>query len=184
MAIEMAPLLPDMMREQKYNENEKSILNKFHNAAVLRVNKMFTNEVCWKALLNTLQGYESERIYDPNYSSIERLYDDVLDDINIPKKSLKKGDDALINALYVCLLDLFKLKLTDADLKYTTREQFLKAYEGKFDFESEHEKTLLWQTANWMSVLFKMVTARKNTGLTIQVIPRLLEGWEGIITDH
>lgn len=103
----------------------------------------------------------------------------MLDDINLPRKELKKGEDALINALYVCILDILKLKLTAADLKYPTIDDFLKVYGEEFKYESENEKYLLWETANWMQVLFKITTARKNTGLTIQVVPKVVEGWKG-----
>jgi hypothetical protein len=29
-----------------------------------------------------------------------------------------------------------------------------------------------------MNILFKMITARKNKGLAMQVVPKLIEGWE------
>jgi len=112
-------------------------------------------------------------------STIQSLYQDVLDDINLPRKDLKKGEDALINALYVCILGILKLKLSTADLKYPTIDDFLKVYGEEFKYESENEKFLLWETANWMQVLFKITTARKNTGLTIQVVPKVVEGWKG-----
>ena len=112
-------------------------------------------------------------------STIQSLYQDVLEDINLPKKDLKKGEDALINALYVCILGILKLKLSTTDLKYPTIDDFLQVYGEEFKYESENEKFLLWETANWMQVLFKITTARKNTGLTIQVVPKVVEGWKG-----
>lgn len=95
------------------------------------------------------------------------------------KKILKKGEDALINAFYICILDMLKSKLTAEDFKYPTIEDFLQVYGEQFATESNREKTLLWKSANWMFILFKIIRASKNSGLTMEVIPKLLEGWNG-----
>ena len=92
---------------------------------------------------------------------------------------MKKGEDALINSFYICILDMLKSKLTMEDFKYPQIEDFMRVYGEQFAIESNREKMLLWQTANWMFILFKIVPANKSTGLTMEVIPKLLEGWHG-----
>lgn len=81
-------------------------------------------------------------------------------------------------ALWVCLLVVLKRYVSDEDLKYKTIDEFYTIYNYQFSNEDHSELDLLWQTANWMYVLFKMITARKNKGLAIQVIPKLIEGWD------
>lgn len=84
----------------------------------------------------------------------------------------------LMYALWFSLLCILKKYLDVQQLKYPTIEQFLAAYPGWFVNECETEKQYLWQTANWMTVLFQMITARKNKGLVMQVIPKVVEGWD------
>ena len=133
------------------------------------------------ATIRSLQNEDLDLITTPEdgISTLQSLFQDVLDDLRVPKKSLKKGDDAVINALYICILDMLKDKLVAEDFKYPTRDAFMQVYGEKFAAESDREKTILWQSANWMYILFKMITAKKNTGLTIEVIPKLVEGWSG-----
>jgi hypothetical protein len=97
----------------------------------------------------------------------------------VDKKNLKKGEDALINAFYICILDMLKSKLTPEDFKYPTIDDFMREYGEHFATESNKEKNLLWKSANWMFILFKIIPANKNSGLTMEVIPKLLEGWNG-----
>ena len=92
---------------------------------------------------------------------------------------MKKGEDALINSFYICILDMLKSKLTTEDFKYSQIEDFMSVYGEQFAKESNREKNLLWQTANWMFILFKIVPANKSTGLAMEVVPKLLEGWHG-----
>ena len=95
------------------------------------------------------------------------------------RKSLKKGEGALINTFFICILDMLKSRLTDHDLKYPTIADFLHVYGEKFGREPHKEKELLWQTANWAHVLFKMIKARTNAGLALEVLPKFVEGWHG-----
>eukprot|EP01035_Chromulina_nebulosa_P015909 gene15909-21082_t len=179
-----APQLSQILSDEKFSVNDKLTIQKFHDTASSRIQKIFDNENYKKLLIDTIRGLPEDGSFfvtcglERGISTIQSLYQDVLDDINLPRKELKKGEDALINALYVCILDILKLKLTTADLKYPTIDDFLKVYGEEFKYESENEKFLLWETANWMQVLFKITTARKNTGLTIQVVPKVVEGWK------
>ena len=114
-----------------------------------------------------------------NVSSLYSLFTDVLADLKLSKKSLKKGENAVINVLYICILDLLKTKLEPEDFKYHTRFEFMLTYGEVFHEETDKEKYLLWQSANWMNILFKLCRAKTNLGLTIEVISKFLEGWDG-----
>lgn len=98
------------------------------------------------------------------------------------KSSLHKddsGEDSLINAFYICILDMLRSTIITADdFKYLTIEDFLRVYK-MFRDQSNKDKTLLWQTANWSFIFFNMIPAKKNIGLAKNVIPKFLEGWNG-----
>ena len=130
--------------------------------------------------IKSLPGKEASERRDDRISTLDSLYQDILDDLGgAPEVSLKKGDDvfyALITALYLCILVILKDKLVPGDFKYPTEVEFMQAYDNKFAKESDKEKNLLWQSANWMSILFKIVKASANQGLALAVIPKLLEG--------
>ena len=175
-------MLGDMLNCEKFHADGKQTLRIFHDRAAFRLRQIFESEPHRIAFMKNLRGDIEEPIPhlgDDGISSLQSIFQDVLDDIHVNKKSLKKGEDALINALYVCILDILRPMLSANDFKYRTREEFLVAYGDRFANETDREKTLLWQTANWMSILFKMITAKKNTGLTIEVIPKIVEGWHG-----
>jgi hypothetical protein len=101
----------------------------------------------------------------------------VADSIGLDLSVLHK-EGTLMYALWVALLYVLKNHLTMEDFKYQTCEEFLEAYDGRFSSESDKEKNYLFQTANWMHLLFKMITARKNKGLALQVIPKVVEGFD------
>ena len=62
--------------------------------------------------------------------------------------------------------------------KYQTVDAFLEAYEGRFFDDLEPaEQEILKDEANWYNVVSALMPPRKNKGLTIQVVPRLVEGW-------
>ena len=56
-------------------------------------------------------------------------------------------------------------------------EQFLLQYRTQFTGRSKEELATLFQIANWMNIYFQYVPAKKNKGLCMQVIPKLIEGW-------
>lgn len=84
--------------------------------------------------------------------------------------------------MYICILDMLKAKLGDDDFKYPKISDFMavKVYADNFVGASNKEKERLRQTANWMHIFFKMISANRNKGLSIQVVSKLLEGWNGI----
>lgn len=87
-------------------------------------------------------------------------------------------EGTLLYALWVVILNSLQKYVTPADMKYPSIESFLDAYPGWFNNDSDYEKRYLWLAANWMNILFRMITARKNKGLVLQVVPKLIEGWD------
>ena len=156
--------------------------------AAARLAQIFASDPHRTALMNAIHSPQRSEFSEllntytkpkDGISTLQSLFQDILDDLGVSKKSLKKGEDAVLNALYICILDMLKDKLEAEDFKYPTRVDFMLAYGKKFVNESDKEKELLWQSANWMCILFKMVKANANLGLTIEVISKLLEGWNG-----
>jgi hypothetical protein len=101
---------------------------------------------------------------------------DIADDIGLDLSSLHK-EGLLMYALWVTLLTVLKKHTPVTELKYTTLQAFHEAYNNLFAYEDDEEQHRLWSTANWMSVLFTLIMARKNKGLAMQVVPKLVEGW-------
>ena len=93
------------------------------------------------------------------------------------------GNDCLINAFYICILDMLRTSVvTTDDYKYRTIEDFLQAPDYSIFAQlplPSKEKQLLWLTANWMCIFYRMVSSKGNMGLAKNVVSKLLEGWEG-----
>eukprot|EP01035_Chromulina_nebulosa_P023571 gene23571-30563_t len=175
-------LLSDMLKCKKLTGDDKELLRKFYLRAAFRLDQVCASEPHRNALMATIRSPQDEDFKfstksEDGISTLQSLFQDVLDDLRVLKKSLKKGEDAVINALYICILAMLTDKLVAEDFKYPTRDAFMQVYGEKFAAESDLEKYLLWQTANWMCILFKIVKANANLGLAMAVIPKLLEGW-------
>lgn len=86
--------------------------------------------------------------------------------------------DTTLTAGHVAILTLLHLlkNLFSADnMKYQTLDLFLKAY-PLFRDRDNAEQLKLFHTANWMNILFKIIPAKKNKGMVLIVIPKLVEG--------
>jgi hypothetical protein len=101
------------------------------------------------------------------------------------------------HSFLLVILMLLKSVTPSENLKYATLEHFLECYE-EFQSRSEQEKRYLFETANWMNILFQFIPAKvspsraqpppltppclsqKNKGLVLDVIPKLIEGFEAI----
>ena len=83
----------------------------------------------------------------------------------------------MMHALWVIFFSHLRRLYPPTELKYQSVASFLESYSGKFDDHSVDDQKLLCETANWMSEMFKYLSARKNKGLAIQMIPKLVEGW-------
>lgn len=80
--------------------------------------------------------------------------------------------------MWVAFLRIMREYLPAEVLKYKNVDQFLASYtDRQFSKKySEHEQINLMNTANWMTILFQMEKAKKNKGLAMDVIPKLVEG--------
>lgn len=79
--------------------------------------------------------------------------------------------------MWVAFLEVTREYIPADAFKYKTLGQFLAAYPDREFFSyPEQEQICLMDTANWMSILFKMEKSKKNKGLAMDVIPRLIEG--------
>jgi hypothetical protein len=83
----------------------------------------------------------------------------------------------MMHALWIIFFSHLKRLVPSNELKYQNVQSFLESYGGKFDCHTPDDQKLLCETANWMNEMFKYLSARKNKGLAIQMIPKLVEGW-------
>mmetsp|Transcript_16604 Transcript_16604/g.15954 ORF Transcript_16604/g.15954 Transcript_16604/m.15954 type:complete len:451 (+) Transcript_16604:103-1455(+) len=83
----------------------------------------------------------------------------------------------MMHALWVIFFSHLKNQIPRTALKYPTVTSFLVTYQGKFSECSSENQSILCDTANLMVEMFKYLPARKNKGLAIQMIPKLVEGW-------
>ena len=139
-----------MMTDPIFNSNEITLIHEFEQGVKDRVNK-HGMETGW---------------------NIYSIADEYEIDINSYHK-----EGIFIQAMWLILLDTMKSTFNPEAFKYTELQSFLLAYDGMFDDLPEDEQLNLMNTANWMSILFKIIPAKKNKGLVMQIIPKLVEGW-------
>lgn len=96
--------------------------------------------------------------------------------VGIDLSSLPK-EGQVLSALWVIVLRCIRKYVSDEELKYPEFENFTEVYAQHFPRDEEHELRNLWQIANWMSILFQLMPAKKNKGLAMLVAPRFIEGW-------
>eukprot|EP01033_Poteriospumella_lacustris_P004944 gene4944-3536_t len=96
--------------------------------------------------------------------------------VGVDLSSLAK-EGQMLSALWVIVLRGIRKYTPDENLKYPTFESFKTAYGDEFSRDDEAEWKKLWQVANWMHILFELIPAKKNKGLSMLVAPRFVEGW-------
>jgi hypothetical protein len=102
----------------------------------------------------------------------------LLDTFRVYDLTTLNKEGSCLQALWVIFLRIMRKNLIDDSLfKYKCMPDFLQEYNGEFDKVDSAEQVKLFHTANWMQILFKMVPAKKNKGLAIHVIPKLVEGF-------
>lgn len=114
---------------------------------------------------------------DPNDD--EYTVDRISSDINLSLYELPK-EGIFIQAAWVLYLSVMRNYLNNAALKtykYSSLSDFHKAYNDIYTDVDIQEQEYLWHTANWMAILFSLIPARKNKGLAMQIVPKLVEGW-------
>ena len=102
--------------------------------------------------------------------------DAVLNAAEIAKHNWTK-ESAMSVALWVLFFAITGEHYPAAQLKYKNVKAFLEAYEGYFNDTDPAEQEMLKNEANWFKVVSTLLPPDKNKGLTIQVVPRLVEGW-------
>lgn len=136
---------------------------------------------------------ESEMLDDNEYQLIEEFHsncvehvqnhgvdptahdytvDKISNDMNLSLYELPK-EGVFIQAIWVIYLTVMRNHLsitTDKLFKYQSLSDFHHAYNDIYLDVDVNEQEYLWHTANWMSILFSLIPARKNKGLAMQVI--------------
>jgi len=143
----------DIINDKCFSTYELNLIQQFHDICIEQIN--------------------SSNVQDHEIWNIQTI----ADICHIDLSSFHK-EGPVIQAFWIIFLAITKRNLKESDYKYADINEFLFAYNGLFDNQNELEQELLWKTANWMSFLFKIIPARKNKGLVIQVIPKLVEGWD------
>ena len=87
-------------------------------------------------------------------------------------------ESAMSVALWVLFFAITGEHYPAAQLKYQNMQAFLDAYEGHFNDTDPAEQETLKNEANWFNVVSTLLPPRMSKGLTIQVVPRLVEGWQ------
>lgn len=86
-------------------------------------------------------------------------------------------ESVFMQALWYVYLVVVKEVFDSKRFKYQSIEQFFEVYPAFQSIDNKQEQLNLFQTANWMSILFTMVVAKKSKGLAILLVPKLIEGW-------
>ena len=84
-------------------------------------------------------------------------------------------DADFLASIWIAFLTVMKEHFPADRHKFPNVDAFLEAY-PEFLHTPAEEQTNLFNTANWMAVLFTMIPAAKNKGLVLQVIPQVVEG--------
>jgi hypothetical protein len=82
---------------------------------------------------------------------------------------------SITHAVVAVVLYLLSNILTNDHVKYKTQAEMMAVYPTLHD-RSDSEKHNLFLTANWMSILFQVLPARKNKGIAMDIIPKFVEG--------
>ena len=141
----------DINRE--YTNDEKDLITIFDNRAKERVAVVLSN---------------NGKLESCNYYSI-------LLECN-PSNDIFNKDGLLNQTLWLKYLTHVQAYIPSSYYKYQSIDAFLKAYPSKFDYHDDDEIECLRRTANLMVLLLTMVTPRKNKGLAMAVIPKVVEG--------
>eukprot|EP01035_Chromulina_nebulosa_P003074 gene3074-4197_t len=188
---EVSSLIKAVYHDEAFNAEIKGYLEKFYEVATETIRGYLANENIRAHVLDKIKGNAGDVQLSNDVSSADKfnmqsIYFTVLEGvgISVEKREAIQREKRLVAALWVILLECFRNETTINDLKYPTLENFLRIYKSYGDNistiaqESEKEKISLWHTANWMTVLLSMVPARKSKDLAIQVVPKLIEGWD------
>ena len=86
-------------------------------------------------------------------------------------------DSYLSCAIWLSFLSINAEEIVSSSpIKYKTIEDFKACYDFSDHTLMKGELLKLYQIANWMNIFFQFVPAKKNKGLCMQVVPKLVEG--------
>lgn len=86
-------------------------------------------------------------------------------------------ESALGLALWVAWLQVTAQFMPRTQLKYQCVAEFIAAYVIFVDYDDKQQERLM-HVANWMAYLLSKIPAKKNKGFALQIVPKLLEGWQ------
>lgn len=111
-----------------------------------------------------------------DHKTKENLINNIIDTANARIAVLSKEvNPSLTHAVVAVVLYLLSNILSNDHVKYRTQEEMMAVY-PTFSDRPETEKKNLFLTANWMSILFRILPARKNKGIAMDIIPKFVEG--------
>lgn len=106
----------------------------------------------------------------------DNLINDIISTCNARMAVLvKEVTPSITHAVVAVVLYLLSNILSNDNVKYRTQEDMLAIY-PQFEDRTPTEKQNLFLTANWMHVLFRIIPARKNKGIAMDIIPKFVEG--------
>jgi hypothetical protein len=143
--------IEEILNDPSFTAEEQRVIRKFSQAAMRMANNTnVTNFETWNMLTVSSEA------------GVDLVY---------PKEGM------VMVALWCIFYHYTRVHYPVARLKYQSVGAFLANYRGRFTDYDAHGQEQLKDVANWLNVMFKILPPRKNKGLAIQVIPRLVEGW-------
>lgn len=175
-------MIDAVMRDEAFTSQSKLFLQRFNSTAEHALSNLHNDYQKLEILLKKVKGgpfvedslsskFNTQSIY---YACFESL------GISPEERLTLEKDKLVVTAIWICLLESFQQFITVEEMKYTTLDSFLRAYEDhEYNSLPEAEQINLWHTANWMNVLFCMIPARRTKDLSIQIVSKFIQGWEG-----
>ena len=146
-------LFEEIIKDNAFTQEERQVIRKFSQAAIQM------------AAVSNVTNFDVWNIHNVSHAAGVEL--------NFPKEGL------VMISLWCVFYACTKQYYPSSHLKYHNVSSFLSvnAYRNRFGNMELWEQEQLKDEANWMNVLFVLLPARKNKGLAIQVIPKMIEGW-------
>lgn len=94
--------------------------------------------------------------------------------------NFNRKERSVLCAMWVVFLRAYRIGISSSStaFKYATVRDFVIKYWAEFQDVDDEELLRLHHTANWMALCFERISPTRSKGLLMQVIPKLLEGFE------
>lgn len=86
-------------------------------------------------------------------------------------------EGSVLSGLWVIFLRYYRMFTHDIPFKYHSMDSFMNAYGGHFSWCDATEQIRLFQTANWMELLFRTIPAKRNKVFFLHIVPKFVEGF-------